>query len=217
MVSFGLRLIPALATLLLFASDTFDPARDAMPPTAPRKVRPPGRVLFEDDFSSRALEGWSPDRREVWKVRGGALRAVLPDRKQEHSFIYAGEEDWTNYTLDVDVCGMRGVDKGVAVRVEGESGVGVDLRGPGYQDVLLHRRQWPMGKARVLNANGTWHHLQVEARATRFRVSVDGRLVLERTDPHNARPRGRIGLAAYTGGVGESTVYYDNVVVTALE
>ena len=110
---------------------------------------------------------------------------------------------------------MRGVDKGVAVRVEGQkSAVGVDLRGPGYQDVLMHVREWPLGRARALNPNGAWNHLRVEARGQRFQVWVNGALAIDRTDARRARPNGRIALAAYTGGVGECTVYFDNVVVT---
>jgi hypothetical protein len=144
------------------------------------------------------------------------LRADLPDAKQERSFLYAGNPEWTDIAVDLDVCQMRGVDKGVAVRVEGESAIAVDLRGPGYQDVVLQRREWPMGRASVVNANGMWHHLRVEARGHLYRVFVNGDLVLERTDSRRARPKGRIALPAYTGGVGMCTVYYDNVIVTPI-
>ena len=203
------------ATLLAFGAGSVDPMRGALPPQAPRSPAPAGRVLFQDDFSEATLAGWVRDREEVWSVRGGMLRGDLPDRKQERSFIYAGEDAWTDYAVDVDVCALRGVDKGVAVRVEGQrSAVGVDLRGPGYQDVIMHLREWPLGKARVLNANGVWHHLRVEARGQRLRVWVNGVLAIDRAEVRRARPNGRIALAAYTGGVGECTVFYDNVVVT---
>jgi hypothetical protein len=45
-------------------------------------------------------------------------------------------------------------------------------------------------------------------------VWVNGALAIDRSDSRRARSNGRIALAAYTGGVGECTVYYDNVVVT---
>jgi len=73
-----------------------------------------------------------------------------------------------------------------------------------------------MGRAPVINGNGIWHHLRVEARGHTYRVFVNGDLALERTDSKRARPKGRIALPAYTGGVGQCTVYYDNVVVTEL-
>ncbi|HYM82047.1 MAG TPA: family 16 glycoside hydrolase [Candidatus Limnocylindria bacterium] len=211
-----------LALLLVIAAPAFgavldDPTRNAQPSAAPKWLPPVGRVLFSDDFGDRSLAGWSADRDGVWLPRNGALRAELPDRKQQHSFLYAGSETWTDYAVELDVCGMRGVDKGLAVRVQGESGIGVDLRGPGYQDVLLHRSQWPMGKAGVHNANAVWHHLRVEAKGHRYRVWVNGTLVLDRTDARRSRSKGRFALAAYTGGIGECTVYYDNVIVTALE
>jgi hypothetical protein len=203
------------AAILVLGAGSIDPAREALPPGAPRSFTPPGRVLFQDDFSESSLAGWVRDREDVWSVRGGLLRGDLPDRKQERSFIFAGDESWSDYAVDVDVCAMRGVDKGVAVRIDAQKrAVGVDLRGPGYHDVIMHLRERPLGKARALNANGVWHHLRVEARGQRFRVWVNGELAIDRADAGRARPNGRIALAAYTGGVGECTVYYDNVVVT---
>ena len=41
-------------------------------------------------------------------------------------------------------------------------------------------------------------------------------VVIDKEDSRKARASGGIALAAYTGGVGECTVYYDNVVVTSL-
>jgi 3-keto-disaccharide hydrolase len=207
-----------LPLALLAASGSaavMDPTRDLRLPATP-KFRPPAEgVLFASDFSE-GLRGWVPDQDSVWSVRHGSLRADLPDGKQLRSFIYAGSPSWTDYAVDVDVLGARGVDKGLAVRVEDETGIGVDLRGPGYQDVLLHRREWKMGQADVQNANGVWHHIRIEARGQRYRVYVDEALLIDKEDPRKARARGRIALAAYTGGSGECTVYYDNVIVTSL-
>jgi len=209
-----LLLASALATLCLGAAP--DPARNAFPPPAPRTPKLEGTVLFADDFSSPALKGWKADREGVWSVHRGVLRADLPDGKQQRSLVYAGSEDWSDYTVDLDAYQIRGVDKGVVVRALGQSGVGVDLRGPGYQDLIMYRREFPLGKAKIENGSGAWQHLRVEARGDRYRVWVNGQLVLEHGDRRNARPFGRIALAAYTGGVGECTVYYDNVVVTAI-
>jgi hypothetical protein len=191
-----------------------DPTRNATPPPVPR-FAPPADTLFADDFSA-GLARWQPDDATAWSVWRGMLRADLPDGRQQRSFIYAGSETWTDYAVELDVCMMRGVDKGVIVRVEGESGIGVDLRGQAYQDVLLHRREWPLGKTSVTNANGVWHRLRIEAEGHRYRVFVNGQLALDRRDKAEARPRGRIALPAYTGGGGECTVYYDNVIVTPL-
>ena len=214
-----LNLDRTLAPLALFAAigaaTSLDPTRDLRLPPTP-KFRPPAQgVLFATDFSD-GLRGWIPDRDNVWTVRNGSLRADLPDGRQLRSFIYAGSQSWTDYAVDVDLLAARGVDKGVVVRVEDESGIGVDLRGPGYQDVLLHRREWKMGQADVQNANGVWHHVRIEARGHHYRVWVDDALLIDKEDPRRARPAGRIALAAYTGGSGQCTVYYDNVIVTSL-
>ncbi|TMQ67554.1 MAG: DUF1080 domain-containing protein [Candidatus Eisenbacteria bacterium] len=207
----------AASVLLLGAGSSPDPERNAWPPPSPKSATPPGPVLFSDQFSDGALKGWKPDRSGVWTVHRGVLRADLPDERQLRSFLYTGSEAWANYAVDLDVCGMRGVDKGVAVRVvEGEAGMAVDLRGPGYEDVLLQRREWPLARAQVINANGEWHHLRVEARDHRYRVWVDGSVVIDKEDAKKARSSGGIALAAYTGGTRQSTIYYDNVVVTGV-
>ena len=207
------RLALALTALLCIGARS-DTRGEFRPPPSPRMVAP-GNALFADDFSGD-LSRWSADREGVWKITNGKLRAELPDLKQERSFIKAGNIEWTNYAVDLDVCMTRGVDKGIAVRVEGEQAIAVDLRGPGYQDVLLQRREWPLGRAQVANANGVWHHIRVEAHGHLYRVFVNGKLEIEREDGRKSRTRGRIALPAYTGGVGECTVFYDNVVVTPL-
>jgi len=204
----------AAGALLLVSGGPADSSREALPHPSPRFERPHG-ALLADDFSN-GLKLWESDRDGVWSVQRGMLRADLPDEKQQRSFLYAGSEEWADYAVELDVCGMRGVDKGAAVRVMNGSGLAVDLRGPGYQDVLLHRREWPMGRAPAINGNGVWHKLRIEAHGPRVRVFVNGELKIDRADPRNSRSRGRIALAAYTGGVGECTVFYDNVVVTPL-
>ena len=201
---------------LLFGATPPDMAREAIPQPSPA-FKAPQDALLAEDFSSD-LKRWDADRDSVWSIHQGMLRADLPDSKQERSFLYAGSEDWSNYAVDLDVLGMRGVDKGVVVRVEGTAGIGVDLRGPGYQDIVMYRREWPMGRATVENGNGVWHHLRVECRDSRYRVFVDGELRLNREEGKLASKKasGRIALAAYTGGVGQCTIWYDNVVVTKL-
>ena len=183
------------------------------PPT-PGAVAPLGDRLFTEDF--RTLDAWQADRDSVWSVEDGVLCGRLPDGKQERSFLFAGSEDWQDYAVDLDLCQVRGVDKGVAVRVRGGRGIAVDLRGGEYQDVLLYRQQVPLGRARVVNADRMWHHLRIEARGARFAVLVNGVRVLERRDPLSSMRRGRMALVAYTGGHGECAVFYANVVVTLL-
>ena len=211
------RITLLASTTLLAAGAATDGTRFALPTSPPRFVKPAHAVLFAEDFSSSKLAAWTADRPNVWSVTHGMLRADLPDQKQLRSLIFAGDTSWTDVAVELDVCMMRGVDKGVVVRALGESATGVDLRGGSYQDVVMYLREWPMGRANATNANGTWNHLRVEARADRFRVFVNGELKLDRADVRNSTRSGRIALPAYTGGVGQCTVYYDNVVVTALD
>lgn len=192
-----------------------DTTRNALPPPSPR-FSPPAGARFTDDFHSGKLTQWRADKPGVWTVKRGMLKADLPDERQEHSMIYAGDSTWTDYAVDLDVCGMRGVDKGLILRVRGSRGLGIDLRGPGYHDLRVQMNELPIARVDVENGNGVWQHLRVELRGSRVRVLVNGTQVVDKRVPVKLATSGAIALAAYTGGVGQCTVYYDNVVVTGL-
>ena len=212
----GRGLAAALAALaLVFVVPTDSPgARKADAPLSPA-----GRVLFQDDFDSGAPSpAWAFDDEGEWRVTDGKLRITMPNGKQRRSFAYAGSDLWRDYCLDLDLCGLSGVDKGVAVRVEEDrQGVGIDLRGPGYDDLVVYRGWQNWARGGVKNPNGAWHHVRIYLHGNRYRVYLDQKLVVDYTDVDDSRPRGRIALAAYTGGVGECEILYDNVVVRALK
>ncbi len=189
--------------------------RDLLPPPAP-KFKLHSDAVFAEDFQAGTLVRWRADRDGVWSVRHGMLVAQLPDAKQQHSLLYAGDSTWTDYAVDLDVCGIRGVDKGIVLRVNGDRGIGFDLRGPGYGDLKIHLNELPIARASAGNANSMWHHLRIELRGNRCRVAVDDEEVVNRKLPMGTPARGALALAAYTGGVAECTVYYDNIVVTPL-
>ena len=213
----GMRTGSLLGLVAVLCLGAADPARHAAPPPSPEFKRP-DNALFADDFSGDSLKGWRTDSlASAWSVRDGMLRGDLPDMKQAHSFLLAGDSTWSDYAVDFDVCGMRGVDKGVGVRVKNRHGLGIDLRGPNHNDVLVYLNSLPVGSGKVENANGMWHHVRVEIRGSYFRVSVDGKEVTDK-HLHVKKPsrHGGIALAAYAGGVAQCTVYYDNVVVTPM-
>jgi hypothetical protein len=130
----GSRLWLAVAAGLLLLGARSEADRDLVPPPA-LEVAVPDHALFADDFSTSELEQWRTEHQGFWSVRAGMLRADLPDRKHVHSLIHAGDSTWRDYVLEFDVCGVRGVDKGAVVRVTGDLGLGVDLRGTGYNDM----------------------------------------------------------------------------------
>jgi hypothetical protein len=208
--------IAACAAFLLIGAAPPDVPRGTLPPPSPHRTEPEGRVLFSDDFTADTLAGWEFDRAGVWTVRHGVLRGDLPDLRQERSLISIAGSHWRDLRVDLDVCATRGVDKGVVIRASGNHGIAVDLRGPGYDDVLLHRGRHKLGDAAIVNPNGQWNHVRIEAAGARYRVFVNDRLLIEEKDGKQMTP-GRVSLPAYTGGVGKCTVYYDNVVVTALD
>jgi len=215
-VKVGVRALIPLALASWLSVGTAEPARDAAPPPSPAFQRP-AHALFADDFSDSTLRGWRPDSSSsAWSVHDGVLRGRLPDVKQAHAFLFAGDSTWTDYAVDVDVCGMRGADKGVGVRVYKKKALGVDLRGTTYQDVVLYATRFPVGSAKAENANGSWSHLRIEIRESACRVSVNHQVVFDKQLRFKPPAHGGIALAAYAGGLAQCTVYYDNVVVTPL-
>jgi len=208
--------LPLLACgVVLCLGATADTTRNAMPPPSPA-FKPPANAMFSDDFQGAHLTRWRADRDGVWSLKRGMLKAELPDNRQEHSMLYAGDSTWTDYAIDLDVCGMRGVDKGVVVRVRKGHGLGLDLRGPGYHDLRLQMSELPIARVNVENGNGVWQHVRVEVCGARCRIVVNGNELIDRRVPLRLSASGGIALAAYTGGIGQCTVYYDNVVVTPL-
>jgi len=204
---------PAAAPIAVSAGPAAPATLPAVPPRPPA-LEVPGDTLFTEDF--RTLDAWQADRDSVWSVEDGVLCGHPPDGKQERSFLFTGSEDWQDYAVDLDLCQVRGVDKGLAVCVRGGRGVAVDLRGGEYQDLLLYRQQVPLGRVKLANADRVWHHLRVETRGARFTVLVNGVRALERRDPLGSMRRGRIALVAYNGGHGECAVFYAKVLVTRL-
>jgi hypothetical protein len=172
-------------------------------------------VLFAADFERGATTGLVFDRDGVWSVVDGRLRAALPERKQLRSLATLAVPVAGDYAVDVDVHGVRGVDKGLVVGLDEGKGIGVDLRSGRYEDLLVYRGFSQLGRTPAPNRNGRWYRLRVEVSDTRMRVFVDKALKLDVAHPGDAA-RGRIALAAYTGGVGECVILFDNIVVTRL-
>jgi hypothetical protein len=213
LVAIAVMPVLALMGIPMLAAATETDSTGLLPP--PPMTRPTAPVLFEDHFAS--LNAWQPDREGVWTVLDSAVCGRLPGEKQKRSFLYAGSEDWHGYAVDLDLLQLRGVDKGVVVCVRGNRGIGVDLRGGSYQDVLVYRNSAALGRAPAPNQDRVWHHLRIEVRGRTYAISVDGGHVLDCADPMGAARGGRIALVAYTGGEGECSVQYANVVVTRLD
>src|SRR5690242_15499936 len=95
----ALECLALAAAAFLQAGFMLVDARDETPPPPPRFVAHPG-ALLATDFHASDLDGWQPDKRGVWSIAHGALRATLPDKRQQRSFIYAGAPTWTDYAVD---------------------------------------------------------------------------------------------------------------------
>ena len=203
----------ALALLVLLCVAADGDARRA--PASPATVRAP---LERRALLRRFLGGlgtWNPDQPGVWTLSHGMVRADLPDQKQLRSLLRAGDPAWRDYALDLDVCMIRGVDKGAVVRLVEDTR---RRRGPARRQLPGRRRV----RAGVAHGQGARRSTRTRpgttcasrCTATGCRSSSTANRVLDHA--RAGRTHGGIALAAYTGGSGECTVYYDNVVVTAL-
>src|SRR6185503_10016750 len=89
----SLLVLTAVLTIAVNAAP--DPVRNSAPPAPPKLVRP-AHAMLVDDFTDGTLQRWTADDPSAWSVRDGILCAELPDAKQRHSFLYAGDSSWVD-------------------------------------------------------------------------------------------------------------------------
>ena len=213
--------IPRIRSWLLLARGRvagrargFGPGPQRRPPPSPGTIR--RRRRCSPTTSPRTISG-AGERTEGDVEREAGPAARRPPRRQAAALVsHAGDSTWADYAVDLDVCGMRGVDKGVIVRVQGGAGPRHRSTRPRLQDLVVNLNELPLG-------GGKSHQRErrVAPRADRdprqqCRVTIGNEVVFDKRLRFKAPPSGGIALAAYTGGIGRCTVYYDNVVVTPL-
>jgi hypothetical protein len=185
---------------------TFTPSATSSPatlptytPTTPLPITPiPSLKLpFEDNFDNGLDPNWKPQA-GVWRWVSGQMTA---DPSTNHNITLVGNDNWDNYTVDVDV---------YKYDVNAGSYVGVIVRA--HQGSYLFYRMNCCKTEWVLVTNGSEniiaslnkgimmdplessaHHFRVEVNGQTYTGSIDGSLYLTVTD--STLSNGMVGLA----------------------
>lgn len=161
-------------------------------------------VLFRSDFSDstawRVVSG-------NWKFENGVARSPLTGENR----AFAGEEDWTNYTIIANARVVQGKGLGIYFRATDVKNVDgyVFQVDPGLGNKFVFRRLTD-GKesSPIATANGPsgfdWyasHQIEIKVENDTFVAYVDGKEVLRASD--STYGNGMIGIRSWSGSEAE--------------
>lgn len=179
---------------------------------------PPSAILFQDDFDDGNADGWDISGDGSWSVVNNEYLVEMGTGLDLHGFAVAGDPEWADFVLEVDIRGETGVDKLLMARyVDPENWYALNLRSDPFNDLTLSREE--NGTHTILttvpypNAVGEWYHLTWGFDKAQIQVYMDETLLIDYEDCHSALGHGRIGLLGYTGDWGTDRVVYDHVLV----
>lgn len=179
----------------------------------------PNIVLFNDDFNTYDTSAWSISplgNAEGWS----ALDGTFAYSGIGHTQQYAGDPNWSDYTVQVSMKLMSpySFPGGLRARVDPDSGAGYAMwLDPSSSQIrLLRTVGWSadsIGNVLLGTANGVrfdttdFHTLKMTLVGTSIQVYYDGALILSVND--DAYPNGLIAL-----DVSNRRVQFDDVLVT---
>lgn len=177
-------------------------------------------TYFYDDFADGDTEGWFPAAGKEWRLEDDYYCAG-PVKKEHRSF--AGNPNWTDYTVTVRAELARGKGFGVYFRATNPKKVNAYIfqYDPGYgigaflfRKVKAGRESRPFAVVRVPRGYNWYHQLRtvsVQVKGDTFTAFVDGQQVLQAKD--STYKNGQIGLRTWW----KSEVCFDEVTVTPLK
>lgn len=180
-------------------------------------------LLFYDDFSDGDTNGWEEHLGlgGSWTVANGEyLGSVSYNSWGSSTYALAGETSWTNYSLDIKVRGISGVDKKIKFRHKNnEEYYELNLRS-GYNDLAVQKISpygWLIFKS-VENFNEVDYHIKVDLNGSNIKIYINDQLKFDYTDKIQPILNGKIGLEAWPGAAApQTTVAFDDIEVTALD
>lgn len=202
--------VPTTSTTEVEPADTIKPA--STPTTAARKL-PPG-VLFEDDFTDVLDPQWEVVKGD-WRTANGELTTI--SRDEEWSVMLVGDDEWTDYAVELDLNTNNDVYSSFQVLVRArdwDNGMAfwtVDYREPkwfsqeGGESTLLVEGKRP---------NDQSQKLRVEVKGDMYTAYINGVKWISINDPTFSK--GKVGVAMYCDSRSNCNVV-DNFKVIALD
>ena len=181
-------------------------------------------ILFYDDFSDGNSDGWEEHLGldGSWRVQDNEyIGSVKYNTYGDSTYALAGNVDWTDYTLEVKVKGLLGVDKKIKFRYKnyGEY-YELNLRsGSGYNDLVIEKissNGWTELRT-MENTNEVWYRIKVVLNGPNIKIYVNDGLKFDYINTNQTIFNGKIGLEVWPGAGGAvTTVAFDDVRVTSL-
>jgi len=151
-------------------------------------------------FDGASMFGWEVGSKATWKVIDGTLTAVEGEKG-----LLATTSEFADYELKVDFKPGEKTNSGVFLRTLlqptsaavncYELNIGTEEVTPYFTGSFVDRV-----KAKPYTFHEGWHTFEVKAEGAHFVVKLDGKEVLDYTDPKPI-PRGRIGLQINQGPI----------------
>lgn len=173
------------------------PVGAAEPNTLSEEELAKGWILL---FDGRTMFGWRPAHKANWRVADGALTATEGEPGLLHTTTQFG-----NFVLKLDFRSVENGNSGVFLRTSPKPS---DVKGRCYEVNIADwdKNDWPTGsivqrkKCETRHDSTNWQSMELTADRDHFVVKIDGRQVLDYTDP---KPLGRgfIGLQYRRGKI----------------
>ena len=173
------------------------------PLCAPASSATPGADGFESAFNGTNLDGWKMQGHASWKAEHGEI-VGQPDPGQNSDCWLFSEEEWTDFTLEVEFKVPEKCNSGIAIRMPEEATGDPDLYGyevqisdaPGRKPTgsLLHHVD---SKGNNVHKPNEWNRILVTCEGDHIVVYLNGSLVVDTRE--TGSKRGRIGMQVAKG------------------
>ncbi|GAB4574653.1 MAG: hypothetical protein Kow0077_22310 [Anaerolineae bacterium] len=215
-----------LAVASMSGADYSEVGFDNLVIMAPGGAPPTTNVLFADDFSVDTGEWWlTSDERGDIAIQGGEL--VMRDVFDDIAFSTGPTVILDDFALEIDSRFVSGTDNNwhfIAFRLD-DSGKDINYYRVGYSaDGYVvgaefangQRIDWmdPTPSDAIIQGQGATNHLRLEVVGTQVKFYVNGQLVIDHIAT-NPLPAGGLWLSADALEAPDTTVAWDNLIVTA--
>lgn len=173
--------------------------------------------VWQENFDNGLPDGWNEVKGE-WKIQKDAYAETSGAQYAKTMF---GEEDWTDYTIEVDVTLVKDVGvnaAGLLLRADaaGDNAMRYWIRTDQHKCQFSRWRenQWDhIATPLPLEPKvGETYRLKVVAEGQNYQCFVDDELLFDDADDAKFRDSGRIGFISY-----EANVHYDNLIIDGEE
>ena len=190
------RILLPLVSFVLGLAVSSNISADEQPNTLSRAEVADGWILL---FDGKTDFGWKAASKANWKVADGMISVSEGEKG-----LLCTTSEFGDYVLKADFRAEKSTNSGIFLRTQAQpTNPAVDC----YElNIAPDDNPFPTGgfvarkKSDGGHTTGDWQSFEVTAEGSHFKIKLDGRPVLEYTDPKSL-PRGLIGLQLNSGPV----------------